>query len=153
VIIPDANLLLYATDKEFPEHKAAATWWQRTLESDEDVGLCAVVAFAFVRLSTNRRVFRQPLSVQEACARVTNWLEFPNVLWLDAEAGDFATAAKLLQKAGTGANLVTDAQIAAIAVRTGGSIRSCDHDFARFPGVDWSDPLATPVSSRSSPRA
>ncbi len=142
MVIPDANLLLYATDKECPDHKAAAVWWRRTLQGDEEIGLCSVVAFAFVRLSTNRKVFRQPLSVQDACARVSNWLEFPNVVWLDAEAGDFEAAVKLLLKAGTGANLVTDAQIAAIAQRTGGSVRSCDHDFARFPGIDWSDPLA-----------
>ena len=142
MVIPDANLLLYATDSECPDHEAATAWWQQTLHSDEDIGLCAAVAFAFVRLATNRKVFRRPLGVKDACARVTNWLEFPNVIWLDVEAGDFAAAAKLLHTAGTGANLVTDAQIAAIALRTGASIRSCDHDFARFPGVDWSDPLA-----------
>jgi len=142
VVLPDANLLLYATDKDCPDHKAAAAWWRRTLNGVEEVGLCSVVAFAFVRLSTNRKVFRQPLGVKDACARVTNWLEFPNVVWLDAEAEDFAAATKLLMAAGTGANLVTDAQIAAIALRTGASIRSCDHDFARFPGIDWSDPLS-----------
>lgn len=141
MVIPDANLLLYATDTECPDHDSAAKWWQKTLQGEEEVGLCSVVAFAFVRLATNRKVFRQPLSVKDACARVANWLEFPNVIWLDAEMKDFAAASKLLLHAGTGANLVTDAQIAAIAQRTGGSIRSCDHDFARFPGVDWSDPL------------
>ena len=142
MILPDANLLLYATDKECPDHEASAAWWRRTLHGDDEVGLCSVVAFAFLRLSTNRKVFRQPLSVKEACARVANWLEFPSVVWLATAAEDFASAAKLLLAAGTGANLVTDAQIAAIALRTGASIRSCDRDFARFPGIDWSDPLA-----------
>lgn len=141
MVIPDANLLLYATDKECPDHEAAIAWWHRTLHSEEEVGLCAVAAFAFIRLATNRKVFREPLRVEDACARVVNWLEFPNVVWLDATAEDFAAAAELLRRAGTGANLVTDAQIAAIARRTGGSIRSCDHDFARFRGIDWSDPL------------
>lgn len=141
MVIPDANLLLYATDKDCPGHKAAAAWWNGMLHGDEEIGLCATVAFAFVRLATNRKVFRQPLSVKDACARVENWLEFPNVVWLDAHAEDFSIAAKLLHAAGTGANLVTDAQIAAIAIRTGGSVRSCDHDFVRFRGIDWSDPL------------
>ncbi|MBU3664751.1 MAG: type II toxin-antitoxin system VapC family toxin [Chthoniobacterales bacterium] len=142
MVIPDANILLCATDTECPDHEAAAAWWRDTLQGDEEVGLCAVVAFAFIRLATNRKVFRRPLSVKDAGARVANWLEFPNVVWLDAHAEDFTTAAELLLHAGTGANLVTDAQIAAIALRTGGSIRSCDHDFSRFRGVDWSDPLA-----------
>ncbi len=142
MVIPDSNLLLYATDTECPDHGSAAKWWQKTLHGEEEVGLCSVVAFAFVRLATNRKVFRQPLSVKDACARVANWLEFPNVIWLDAELEDFAVASRLLRQAGTGANLVTDAQIAAIALRIEGSIRSCDHDFARFPDLDWSDPLA-----------
>ena len=142
MVIPDSNLLLSATDTECPDHGSAAKWWQKTLHSEEEVGLCSVVAFAFVRLATNRKVFRQPMSVKDACARVANWLEFPNVIWLDAELEDFAAASRLLRQAGTGANLVTDAQIAAIALRTGASVRSCDHDFARFPDLDWSDPLA-----------
>jgi predicted nucleic acid-binding protein len=41
-----------------------------------------------------------------------------------------------------GSNLVTDAQIAAIALRVGGTVYSCDHDFSRFPGIDWTNPLA-----------
>jgi predicted nucleic acid-binding protein len=69
-------------------------------------------------------------------------MEFPNVVWLDSESGDLSLAARLLESTGAGANLVTDAQIAAIAFRLGASVCSCDHDFARFPGVDWTDPLA-----------
>ena len=141
MIIPDSNVLLYATDKNSPDHKPAAAWWQKTLYGGNEVGLCAVVAFAFVRIATNRNVFRNPLSVKDACSRVTNWLEFPNVVWIDSISSDFAVASKLLAAAGTGANLVTDAQIAAIAIRTGGEIHSCDQDFSRFTGIKWSDPL------------
>jgi predicted nucleic acid-binding protein len=79
--------------------------------------------------------------VKDACARVANWLEFPNVVWLDSTAEDFAKAARLLEIVGTGGNLATDAQIAAIARRVDGSIHSCDHDYARFPEIQWSDPL------------
>jgi toxin-antitoxin system PIN domain toxin len=141
MLIPDANILLYATDKDSPDHKPALAWWQKTLSSGAEVGLCSVVAFAFVRIATNRNVFRNPLPVKDACSRVANWLEFPNVVWLDSISEDFAVAAKLLSSAGTGANLVTDAQIAAIALRTGGEICSCDQDFSRFKGIKWSDPL------------
>jgi len=142
VIVPDANLLLYATDKECVEHSKAAAWWQKTLHGNDEVGLCAVVAFAFMRLATSRRVFLHPLSVKDACARVANWLDFPNVIWLDAQLEDFAEAERLLRAAGTGGNLVTDAQIAAIAKRVGGLVHSCDSDFGRFPGIEWADPLA-----------
>ena len=101
-----------------------------------------MVAFAFIRLATNRKIFRHPFTVKDACARVANWLEFPNVAWLDAQREDLAEAERLLQAAGgAGSNLVTDAQSAAIASRTGGSVYSCDHDFGRFPRIDWTNPL------------
>jgi predicted nucleic acid-binding protein len=47
--------------------------------------------------------------------------------WLDAQ--------------GSGANLTTDAQIAAIATRHRATVHTADTDFARFPGVRWSNPL------------
>ena len=142
MIIPDANLLLYSVDKESPDHAKSAAWWREALRGSEEVGLCSVVAFAFIRLATNRKVFRHPLTVKDACAHVANWLEFPNVVWLDAQQEDFDAAERLLLVAGgAGANLVTDAQIAAIALRVGGSVHSCDHDFARFRGIDWVNPL------------
>jgi hypothetical protein len=142
MIIPDANLLLYDTDQDCADHQSAFGWWKKILAGPEEIGLCAVVAFAFIRLSTNRKVFRNPLEVKDACARVANWLEFPNVIWLDARLEDFAEAERLLRAAGTGGNLVTDAQIAAIAKRVGGLVHSCDHDFSRFPGIERTDPLA-----------
>ncbi len=39
-----------------------------------------------------------------------------------------------------GSNLVTDAQIAAIA-SGGGSVYFCDHDLGSFPRIDWTNPL------------
>lgn len=50
-------------------HRAAAAWWHEALHDDEEAGVCAVVAFASIRLATDRKVFRQPLSVKDACAR------------------------------------------------------------------------------------
>lgn len=142
MIIPDANLLLYSVDKESPDHAKSAAWWRAALHGSQEVGLCAVVAFAFLRLATNRKVFLHPLTVKDAGARIANWLEFPNVVWLDTQREDLEAAQRLLLAAGgAGANLVTDAQIAAIALRTGGTVHSCDHDFGRFPGLDWVNPL------------
>ena len=83
MIIPDANLLLYSVDKESPDHAKSAAWWRAALHGSQEVGLCAVVAFAFLRLATNRKVFLHPLTVKDAGARIANWLEFPNIVWLD----------------------------------------------------------------------
>lgn len=141
MILPDANLLLYAVNTDSPDHRAALDWWQSLLESDAAVGLYTGVAFAFVRLATNRRVFSQPLSVEAAFAYLQNWLAHPGVTLVDTEAEDLVQAQRLLMKAGTGGNLVSDAQIAAAALRLKASIHSADTDFDRFPGIDWHNPL------------
>jgi hypothetical protein len=38
--------------------------------------------------------------------------------------------------------LVTDAQLAALTIECGGELQTTDRDFARFPGLRWTNPLA-----------
>lgn len=141
MILPDANLLLYSVNKDSPDHEAAFSWWKKTLESRVPVRIAYGVAFAFLRLSTNRRVFTQPLTVSEAFAYLNNWLTFPSVALVNPQPEDFPVIAKWLEAAGTGGNLVSDAQTAAIAHRLKGRVYSADSDFARFRGIDWHNPL------------
>lgn len=141
--IPDVNLLLYAVNSDSPDHAEAYQWWRHLLHSGVPVGLYSGVAFAFVRLSTNRRVFVTPLDVQQAFAYLRNWLGFSLVRWVEAELDDLKIAEELLQGAGTGANLVSDAQIAAAAIRLKATVHSADADFDRFPKVRWHNPLET----------
>jgi predicted nucleic acid-binding protein len=48
----------------------------------------------------------------------------------------------LLRSVGTGGNLTTGAQLAALALEYDAEIHSNDTDFGRFPGLRWSNPLA-----------
>jgi predicted nucleic acid-binding protein len=48
----------------------------------------------------------------------------------------------LLSPIGTGGNLTSDAHLAALALEHGAELYSYDHDFLRFPGVKWRNPLA-----------
>ena len=142
MILPDVNLLLFAVNSASPDHARALAWWKALLAGTDRIGLLPVVCFAFIRLSTNRNIFPHPLATADAFAYVENWLQFPNVDWVEAEAGDLAVAKKLLLLAGTGANLVTDAQIAAVAIRMKARVHTADADFTRFPGVKWVNPLS-----------
>ncbi len=141
MVLPNTNLLLYSINSDSMDHPKARAWWCDLLESQAPLGICTSVAFAFVRLSTSRHVFPSPLLVKEAFAYMNNWLEFPSVRLIDFEMEDLATAEKLLKHAGTGGNLVSDAQIAAVALRLRATVHSADSDFARFPGLQWQNPL------------
>lgn len=142
MIIPDLNLLLYAYDASSANHDAAASWWEACLNGAEAVGLPPVVVFGFLRLSTSRRVFAAPMTFTQAAACVGTWRARPQVVEVDGGPDHVSKVIDLVQQAGTGGNLVTDAQIAAIAIEHGAAVCTNDSDFRRFPGLRTFNPLA-----------
>jgi uncharacterized protein len=141
VILPDANLLLYAYDESSPFHRKAAEWLTKSMLGPESIGFCAPVLFAFVRISTSIRAFTDPLTIEEATSHVADWLGQPNAQFIEMQLFDVKHALALLRSAGTGSNLTTDAQIAAIALRLRAIVHTSDTDFARFQGLRWQNPL------------
>ena len=141
MIVPDVNLLLYAELDAHPLHARARRWWEDALSGERQVGLAPVCLFGFLRLSTNRRVFTEPLPVDDAVARVAGWLERANVTTLIPGRAHLETPFALLRRFGTGANLTTDVQIAAHAIEVNGEVHSNDVDFERFEGLRWVNPL------------
>jgi len=141
MIIPDANLLLYAYNSTSRFHRPAASWWQVCLSGAEPVGLCGVVLFAFLRVGTSRRVFENPMSIEEAAEHVRAWLDRRVTDFLVTQEADVVQALQWLEAAGSGGNLTTDAQIAAIAHRHRATVHTADTDFARFPDVRWKNPI------------
>ena len=141
MILPDVNLLLYAYDASSPFHRKASKWLRSALLGPESVGFCAPVLFAFVRVGTSTRAFVHPLTIEEAATHVTDWLDQPNAQFIEMQPADVHQALALLRLAGTGANLTTDAQIAAVALRLGAVIYTTDADYTRFPNLRWHNPL------------
>lgn len=141
MIVPDANLLLYAYDSSSPFHERAAQWWRDCLSGSEPVGLCGVVLFSFLRIGTSRRVFEKPMAIDEAATHVRSWLHRSVTDLLVLEESDVLRAMELLEAQGSGAKLTTDAQIAAIAARCRATVHTADTDFQRFPRVRWKNPL------------
>lgn len=142
MIVPDVNLLLYATITAFPQHKAAHTWWEETVNSSAEIGLAAPAIFGFIRIATNPRILNPPLMVEAATGHVSAWLGQPNVSALTPGPRHLEITFDLLRGVGTGGNLTTDAQLAALAIEHNAEMYSNDTDFARFHGLRWTNPLA-----------
>jgi uncharacterized protein len=143
MIVPDVNLLLYAEIDAHPLHRSALRWWEAALNGSRSIGLAPVSLFGFIRISTNRRVFTDPLPVADAIERVQSWLERPHVVFLTAGSRHLGLAFDLLRTLGTGGNLTTDVQIAAHALEHNAEVYSNDQDFGRFEGLRWVNPLRT----------
>jgi uncharacterized protein len=141
VIVPDVNLLLYAEIDAHPLHAAARPWWEASLSGARLVGLAPVAVFGFIRIGTNRRVFTDPLPIDDAIGRVEGWLSRPNVTMLVPGSRHLEIAFDLLRAVGAGGNLTTDVQLAAHAIEQNGEVFSNDTDFGRFPGLRWVNPL------------
>jgi toxin-antitoxin system PIN domain toxin len=148
MIIPDVNLLLYAYNSDSVFHAEALAWWQKCLSGDEPVGLPSVVVFGFMRIATNPRVFSTPLAPGEAAKAVLSWLAQPVALVLEPPVDQIQQVLELLQKLGTAGNLVTDAQIACLAILHNAIVHTADADFLRFSGLRWFNPVTGVGSSR-----
>lgn len=141
MIIPDVNMLLYATISGYPQHARARAWWERSVNSGDIIGLTAPSVFGFLRISTNGRILESPMTVFEATGTVMAWLEEPNIESLTHTPATLKIAFDLLRTVGAAGNLTTDAHIAAYALEYRAEVHSNDTDFARFADVTWINPL------------
>ena len=141
MIVPDVNLILYATFRDSADHQPALAWWTNLLNGRDPVGLSMTTLFGFIRLSTNPRIMHGALPVDDALSRVESWLARPQVELLQPGPRHLQIAFDLLRAAGTGANLTSDAQLAAFTIENQAELHSADTDFARFPGLRWVNPL------------
>ena len=133
--IVDANVLLYAVNTAAPRHAQARSWLDGALAGREPVGFAWTVLLAFLRLTTHPAVFPRPLTVGEATEIVRAWLAQPAAIVVEPTRRHADVLAGLLAEAGTGANLVGDAHLAALALEHDAVLVSFDADFGRFAGL------------------
>ena len=142
MILLDANLLVYAHVRSTAQHARAREWLDAQLNGPAQVGFPWVSLLAFLRLVTNPRVFARPEPMGDAWSQAQAWLAC-NVAWIPQPSERHsAILGRLLDAPGIHANLVPDAQLAALAMEHGLVLCSADADFARFPGLRWRNPLA-----------
>jgi hypothetical protein len=141
MILPDANLLLYAYHPRASQHERSRIWLERALSGPELIRFAWLTLWAFLRISTNPKVFEQPLTMAEATAAVSSWLDRPNAGILEPAERHWQILQGLLDDAQCAGPLVTDAALAALAIEHGATLHTTDMDFSRFPDLAWKNPL------------
>lgn len=142
VILVDANVLIYAIDRDSPRHEPARRWLEGAFSGSEPIGLPCVVLLAFLRLVTRAAIVQRPLDPERALAFIDEWLALPVVRPVAPGAEHWPILRALLGPLGTAANLTTDAHIAALALENRARLCTADHDFRRFPGLRVVDPFS-----------
>jgi len=141
VIVLDANILLYAYDVNSEKHAKALAWVEQVLSDATPVGLPWQTVAAFIRVVTNPRLPGKRFTPEEAAQIVDQWLDQPNVRLLAPSDQHWIIFRQMMIDGQARGPLVSDAQLAALATEYGGILQTTDRDFARFPGLRWSNPL------------
>ena len=137
----DVNVLIYAINANSPHHEKARRWLETALSGSETVGLAWTVLLAFLRVTTRHGIMEKALSADAAIAFVDSWLDQPNVELVVPSDNHWLVLRALLASAGTAGNLTSDAHLAALAIEGGWTLVSTDHDFRRFAGLSFMNPL------------
>jgi toxin-antitoxin system PIN domain toxin len=141
VTIPDVNLLLYACEADAPQHSAAVSWMEQLFAGSDVIGLPWITLWAFVRLSTNPRVWPIPMPPAMAFQHIRNWLAQPGVVIVHPGPRHAELLERLVTEARASGPLVSDAVIAALAIENGAVLASTDRDFSRFTDLRWVNPV------------
>lgn len=140
MILVDANLLVYATVEQMPQHARAKDWLSCTLSGRTRVGLPWASLLAYVRIVSNPRVFSKPVPISMAWNQIKTWIAQPPA-WIPTPTDRHEEILDEMMSAISSSNQVPDAQLAALAVEHGLEMASADRGFARFPGLRFRNPL------------
>ncbi|MCY7376099.1 MAG: type II toxin-antitoxin system VapC family toxin [Pyrinomonadaceae bacterium] len=137
----DANLLLYAYNESAPQHERAKEWLEERFSSPEIFGLSWQVITAFLRISTNPKLFPLPFTLSEAIEIVEDWLAQPQVRILMPTDKHWEIFTNLIIEGQTIGAMMMDAHLAALAIEHGAILATTDRDFARFSKLKTVNPL------------
>lgn len=137
----DANILLYGFNADAPEHQRARRWLKQLFAGADWIGLPWLCLWAFLRISTNPRLFPRPLRPEEAFRIVRGWLDMPRVRVVEPGARHAEILERLVTKYQAAGGLLTEAALAALAFEQGAALASTDQGFSRFPDLRWTNPL------------
>jgi uncharacterized protein len=141
VILPDANLLIYAYARFSAHHARARCWLEAALSGAAPVAPCWPTLLAFLRITTNPKAIEKPLAASDARAIVESWLAQPVAAIVLPTERHFALLCRLITTGQARGPLVSDAHLAALAIEHGSTLVTNDRDFARFPSLKVQYPL------------
>lgn len=142
MILVDVNLLVFAQNTDSPFHAAAKVWWESELHGETPIGLAWVTVLAFIRLTTNPKALKDPLSSEASLKLMHDWLSLPNVRAATPGPRHWEIFSRLISQHGLRGSSVTDAHLAALAIENGWTLYAADEGFGRFRDLQWRNPLA-----------
>jgi toxin-antitoxin system PIN domain toxin len=144
MFLVDTNILLYAVNPDAREHAPALEALEAYRSDARLWFLTWGIVYEFLRVSTHRAVFPQPLALPDAYQWIAVLLASPSCRLLTETERHAAIVEELTGRhrrlAGNG---VHDLHIAALMLEHGvGEIRTADTDFFQFPFLRVVNPVS-----------
>jgi len=141
VILPDANVLIYAVWPDSIDHRAYRDWLERVVGADEAYAMSPQVLSSVTRILTNRKAFPGPYTVDKVLDYANTLLNRPQCQIVQPGPRHWRIFCDLSRRANAVGNIVQDAWFAALAIEWGCEWITTDRDYARFPGLRWRTPF------------
>lgn len=75
----DSNILIYAANRSLPQNKTAVDVLNEASKSNDYWCITWQNIFEFVSIVTNKKVFENPIDIEEAVDKVNSIFEVPNI--------------------------------------------------------------------------
>jgi hypothetical protein len=141
MILFDVNVLIYATRKKAVDHKRYRAWLEQLVDGDAAFAVSDMVLSSYLRIMTNPKALRKPVSINDAIDVVERIRHRPNCVIVQPGSRHWEVFLDLCRRASARGNLVPDAYLAALAIESGSEWITTDRDYARFPGLRWRHPF------------
>lgn len=139
----DTNILAYAVNRDCEEHGAAVRVLEGWLSEPVPWAITWSIVYEFLRVVTHPRIFRRPLSADQALTFLTPLLASDVVTVLEPTPRHEVLLRSTVRELGKPAgNLFHDLHTA-VAMREHGivEIMTADGDFRKFPFLTVTNPL------------
>lgn len=143
MFVVDTNILLHAVRRESTHHETAITlikkWQREATPWHSTLG----IFYEFLRVSTHRAVFRNPLKADQAISFLNAFLTSPNFTLLEHHKEHFSLTKKLIdENPHLSGNIWHDVHTIILMQEHGiQEIITADSDFHRFTGIKVTNPL------------
>lgn len=138
--LADVNVLIYAFRQDSPHHAACKTWLDETIAGNARFAVSPLVLSGVVRITTNRKAYREPSTLGEAFGFCSDLLGQPHCQIVRPGDRHWEIFTDLCTGAGIQGADVSDAWFAALAIEHGCTLITYDRGFDRFSGLDWKLP-------------
>lgn len=146
----DANILLFASDRDSARRARAEAFITELVQDGGLVYLFWPTVLAYLRIATHASIFRTPLDRRVAVANIDRLLAYPNVRTVGEGGGFWPSFRDVAEDADARGNLVPDAHVVSLMLENGvRTIWTHDRDFRRFSEIVVRDPFSEPLATTS----